>query len=273
MKYIFENNTVSFEILDSFDIEQTFSCGQCFRWDKNSDGSFSAVVGSSYITVCKENNILKIKNTSEYDFIHQWIRYFDLDRNYDEIRKFLCQKYEKLKKTAACTAGIRILSQDPWEALCSFIISQNNNIPRIKGIIDRLCRQFGNHFEDFYTFPSADTLAICKIEDLAPLRAGFRAKYIIDAAQKVSRNQINLEQLRTADLQTARSELMTIKGVGSKVADCTLLYGLHRLEAFPVDVWIKRAIETEFSDIKIEDLGDYAGIAQQYIFHYMRQLT
>ncbi|MGN0537165.1 MAG: DNA-3-methyladenine glycosylase family protein [Acutalibacteraceae bacterium] len=269
MNYHFENNTAHFEITDNFDLEQTFSCGQCFRWEKNTDGSFSAVVGQTYCTVRKDGTHFQIQNIDE-STVEQWIAYFDLDRNYKEIRDFLCSKCEKLTRAADYAAGIRILAQESWESLCSFIISQNNNIPRIRGIIDRLCRQFGSPCGSSYTFPTAETLSKCTVEDLAPLRAGFRAKYIIDAAQKVASGQIDFESLKNMPLADAQTELRKINGVGAKVADCTLLYGLHNLSAFPVDVWIKRALSTEFKDISPEIFQPYAGIAQQYIFHYMR---
>lgn len=269
MNYYFENNTVHFEINDSFDLEKTLNCGQCFRWKQNTDGSFSAVVGQTYCTVCKNETHFQIKNIDE-NTVEQWIAYFDLDRNYNEIKNLLCSKCEKLTKAADYAGGIRILAQDPWETLCSFIISQNNNIPRIKGIIERLCCQFGSTCGLSYTFPTAETLSHCTVEDLVPLRAGFRAKYIIDAAQKTASGQINLESLRNLPLIEAQTKLKEINGVGAKVADCTLLYGLHNLSAFPIDVWMKKALSTEFKDISPEIFQPYAGIAQQYIFHYMR---
>lgn len=269
MNYRFEKNIAYFEINDSFDLEKTLNCGQCFRWEQNADGSFSAVVGQNYGTVRQNGTHFQIENISESSVV-QWIAYFDLDRNYNEIQSYLCQKCKKLTTAAAYAGGIRILSQEPWEALCSFIISQNNNIPRIKGIIDRLCRQFGEPCGLSYTFPRAEILAKCTVEDLSLLRAGFRAKYIIDAAQKVVENQIDLEKLRTMPLIDAQNELKKIKGVGAKVADCTLLYGLHNLSAFPIDVWIKKALNTEFKAISPDIFQPYAGIAQQYIFHYMR---
>lgn len=154
--------------------------------------------------------------------------------------------------------------------MCSFIISQNNNIPRIKGIVSRLCENFGDKIEGGYSFPSAEKIANLEEKDLAPLRSGFRARYIIDAAKKVNSGEVELSHMKTSLIEECRKELMKITGVGAKVAECTLLYGLYRLEAFPVDVWMKKALETLFSGVSIEDLGDYAGIAQQYIFHYSR---
>ncbi len=269
MNYRFEKNTAYFEIEDNFDLEKTLNCGQCFRWKQNEDSSFSAVVGQSYCTVQQEDTHFQIKNIDE-NSVAQWINYFDLDRSYNEIQKYLCQRCEKLIKAVAYAGGIRILAQDPWEALCSFIISQNNNIPRIKGIIERLCYQFGMPCGSSYTFPSAETLSRRTVEDLAPLRAGFRSKYIIDAAQKVVSGQIDFDKLRNMPLNEAQSELRKIKGVGAKVADCTILYGLHNLSAFPIDVWIKRALNNEFKDISPDTFQPYAGIAQQYIFYYIR---
>ena len=167
--------------------------------------------------------------------------------------------------------GIRILKQEPWEALCSFIISQNNNIPRITGIIDRLCSTWGEKNEKGeYSFPSYEILAGLTVEDLAPLKAGFRSKYILDAAQKLKNKEIDLNKIYSATMDEAREELMKIKGVGKKVADCTLLYGFGRMEAFPVDVWVKRIVEELYPDGLPECIKGNEGIAQQYLFHWRR---
>ena len=163
------------------------------------------------------------------------------------------------------------MRQDPYEALCTFIISQNNNIKRIKGIVGRLCESFGDEIEDgVYGFPTAERLAKLTPDDLAPLRAGFRNRYIIDSAKKVASGEVDLELCKTADYEAALAELMKITGVGVKVADCTLLFGMYRVEAFPIDVWMKRAMEKLFPGMTAADFGEYAGIAQQYIFHYSR---
>ena len=170
-------------------------------------------------------------------------------------------------------SGIRILNQQPWETLCSFIISQNNNIPRIKGIIERLCGNFGNKicdFNEYYSFPSAETISKLNDNELSILRAGFRTKYIIDAAKKVAEREVDLESLENIDIEEARKELMKIHGVGPKVADCTLLYGIHRFEAFPMDVWMKRAMKKLYPGLDSSVFGKFAGVAQQYIFHYSR---
>ena len=178
-----------------------------------------------------------------------------------------------LKAAAEFAGGIRILKQEPFEALCSFIISQNSNIPRIKGIIERLFLHFGEpflyHNETRYAFPTPKKLASCTPEDLAPLRAGFRAKYLIDAAKRIASGEIDLEAVRKMPLPDAKAKLQTISGVGPKVADCALLYGLHRTECFPMDVWMKRAVSL-LPRLSPADFGENAGIAQQYLFHYVR---
>ena len=163
------------------------------------------------------------------------------------------------------------MKQDAWETICSFIISQNNNIKRIKGIVKRLCDTFGEPIaEGFSTFPHYSTIAKLTVEDLAPLRSGFRAKYILDAAKKLDSGEVSIERIQNSDYATAKAELMRICGIGSKVADCALLYGFYRLEAFPEDVWIKRAMAKLYPDGLPENCKRYAGIAQQYIFHYAR---
>jgi N-glycosylase/DNA lyase len=182
-----------------------------------------------------------------------------------------------MEAAASFSEGIRILNQDPWEALCSFIISQNNNIPRIKGIIRRLCETFGEPLDieclslsEGRSFPSPQQLSDVPEEALRAIGCGFRAPYILDAARRITERCIVLEELRSIPTDEARRILMEIRGVGPKVADCTLLYGLHRLDVFPADVWIKRAMETLFPGKTASFFGEYGGIAQQYIFHYIR---
>ena len=198
-----------------------------------------------------------------------WRDYFDLDTDYNAIKAEIVELCPALKSAAESISGIRILRQEPWEALCSFIISQNNNIPRIKGIITRLCECWGEKHDGYYSFPSADTLSRLTVEELAPLRAGFRARYILDAAQKVADGEIVLEEMYGLPIADCRRELMKITGVGVKVAECTLLYGLHRLEAFPIDVWMKRALEKWYPNGLPDCVKGYEGTAQQYLFHYI----
>lgn len=257
--------------ITDFDLAQTLDCGQAFRWKQQNDGSFIGVAHGKVITFSLKDNILNIDGTTEEEFENLWKNYLDLDLNYGSIKTELSSLHPVLKDAAQFAPGIRILNQEPWEALCSFIISQNNNIPRIKGIVERLCQNFGDHIQEgFYSFPSAEKIASLTAEELSPIRAGFRARYIIDGAQKVASGEIDLESVRKMDIENARKELMKITGVGIKVADCTLLYGLHRLDCFPLDVWMKRAMSILFPEMQPSDFGEYGGIAQQYIFHYSR---
>ena len=166
--------------------------------------------------------------------------------------------------------GIRILRQEPWEALCSFIISANNNIPRIKKIVSRLCEIFGDGDEGQKAFPSAERLSALTVEDLAPLRSGFRAKYIIDAAQKVASGVVDFDAIEKNSIEFGREELQKINGVGAKVAECTLLYGFHKIEAFPVDVWVRRIMTEMYPNGLPECTRGTEGIAQQYLFHWRR---
>lgn len=266
---IYENKVEVYSVKD-FELKDTLMCGQCFRFKENDDGSFTGVAFNKEITLKKEEDTLTLY-TSKEDFLGIWKDYFDLDLDYSRIKSDLSELHPTLKEAAKFAPGIRILKQEPFEALISFIISQNNNIKRISGIVERLCALCGQEIrEGVYAFPAVDTLANMTPEDLAPIRAGFRARYIIDAAQKVKDNTVNLYGLENLSYNDAKSELMKITGVGTKVADCVLLYGLHRLEGFPMDVWMKRAMTNLFDGISGESFGKYAGIAQQYIFHYAR---
>ena len=254
--------------ISPFDLALTLDCGQAFRWTISDDGAFEGVAMGKYLKIKQENNNIIFYNTTEDEYNNIWKKYFDFERDYNEILE-RARKTEILKQITKNCGGIRLLKQDPWEALCSFIISQNNNIPRIKGIIDRLCENFGEKIEGGYTFPSAERLADLTVEDLAPLRSGFRAKYILSAAKKCS-SEIDLNKLHTLPIDEARNILMTITGVGPKVADCTLLFGLGFHNAFPMDVWMKRAMAALFDNKLPTGLEDCAGIVQQYIFHYAR---
>ena len=269
MKRSFDRQIVISDVRD-LDLEQTLDCGQSFRWEKQDDGSFSGVAFDKFVNISLDGTDMTIKNAVEADR-ELWFDYFDLALDYGKIRKGISEIHPVLKEATKYAPGIRILRQESYEALCTFIISQNNNIKRIKGIVGRLCESFGDEIEDgVYGFPTAERLAELTPDDLAPLRAGFRNRYIIDSAKKVASGEVDLELCKTADYETSRAELMKITGVGVKVADCTLLFGMHRVEAFPVDVWMKRAMEKLFPGMTAADFGEYAGIAQQYIFHYSR---
>ncbi len=259
--------------ISDFDLPRIFECGQCFRWDPDENGVYTGVAFGRAARLEKRGDDVLITCTAD-DFENIWRGYFDLDLDYAGIRRSLCIN-DYMCAAAEFGAGIRILRQDPWEALCSFIISQCNNIPRIKKIIETLCGLYGSRFSalggEFHAFPEAETLASLSPDDLAPLRCGYRAPYIIDAARAVSEGRIDLCSLSKGDPKTALKSLKTLNGVGDKVANCAVLFGLHMLDAFPVDVWMKRAISNHCGpDFDPSVFSPYAGIAQQYMFYYER---
>ncbi len=266
----YKNGNVYIKNPENFELSMTLDCGQAFRWKEISKGYWCGVALSKVLYIEQTENEIIFHNTSKQDFENVWSDYFDFNRNYAEI----AEKISDNKDLAAASKfgyGIRILNQDPFETLCSFIISQNNNIPRIKGIIDRFTRKYGKKLEDgFYDFPTADIIAEKTEEDLADIRMGFRAKYIIDAAKKVKNKEVDLDRLYDLDYESAKAELMKIKGVGPKVADCTLLFSLKHFSAFPTDVWIKKAMAYLFPDGLPEKYSPFGGIIQQYIFYYAR---
>ena len=263
-----------------FDAAHTFLCGQCFRWENSdeNDGSFVGVAGGHAARVRGEDGKILIEASGGGDEF--WRSYFGADCDYAKIKSAI--RSDILDPCIEFGGGIRILRQDVWETLISYIISANNNIPRIKKIISRLCESFGEKLtfegKEYYTFPDAQTLASLPIEELAPLRAGFRDKYILDAARKVASGEVDLTALSDMPTGEAARELMKIKGVGQKVADCILLFGLGRYEVFPKDVWIYRILSEVYSVEKsaadhfvCETFKEYGGFAQQYLYYYYRE--
>jgi len=262
---------------NDFDLIHTFECGQCFRWNKIDDISYVGVVKNSVIKITQNNDFIEIENCDE-ELVNS---YFDLHTDYSVIKTRLASLDDVLPKAIPSGYGIRLLKQDPWETLVSFIISANNNIPRIKKIIENLCKNFGNQIscgnDVFYEFPDADTISKLSVEQLDVIKSGFRAKYIIDAAQKVSSGEIDLNSIYNMNTNDAREYLKQIKGVGNKVADCILLFAYQKYDVFPKDVWIKKVLfelygveESQFDEFVINHFGDLAGFAQQYLFYYMR---
>jgi len=265
---------VEIQGVSDFDLVRIFECGQCFRWNADEKGVYTGVAIGRVARLRSDGARVFISGTvSEFETV--WRDYFDLSRDYAQIRSLLCVD-DFMRRACAFGAGIRILRQERWEALCSFIISQCNNIPRIKRIIDSLCREFGDrlefHGEVFYSFPSARRLASLNEKSLAPLRCGYRASYIIGAARAIADGVLDLDSLSCSTVEDAREKLKKLRGVGDKVADCTVLFGLNMLDAFPMDVWMKRAVAEHYG--KGFDPGrfsPYAGIAQQYIYYYTRE--
>lgn len=256
------------ECRNYLDLDKTLSCGQCFRWYKKLDKWLGVVNGHPIIAKIK-NGILEIESSLKDETF--WKLYFDINFDYDkEQRKFYKFGFP-LKDATEENKGIHILNQDHWETLCSFIISQNNNIPRIKLIIERLCKCFGCYNDGVYSFPSPKVISsLNNISELSAIKAGFRAKYILDSANCVSDLRVNLKEIEFTQTEKALEKLQTINGVGPKVASCTMLYGYHRIECFPVDTWIKKVIETFPRKINYEKFGNSRGIAQVYLFNWSR---
>lgn len=252
--------------IPNFSLRDTLLCGQCFRWEELPDGSFSGFAGSHFASVLQSGDQVFITSDADAAF---WEAYFDCDTDYEAAKKRL-SRYRAMRRPIERAGGIRLLRQDPWEALCSFIISQNNNIPRIKGIISRLCEAFGEAVPGGYAFPAAERLAACTLDDLAPLRAGFRGKYLLDAAQRVNDGRVVLDRIAASSTEEGEAELIQIFGVGVKVAQCVLLYGFHKLDAFPVDVWMKKVLALHFPNGFPKQAKKDRGIAQQFLFHDIR---
>lgn len=292
--------SLSYVVLEDvglFDVSKVFDCGQCFRFDRVSasrhENEFAGCAMGKYISIGQDGATLYIYNVTLSEYEEKFEKYLALDRDYCEINREILSISQNptLKDAVSTSGGIRILYQEPWEAVCSFIISQNNNIPRIKKIIASLSRKCGRrvdtslmsghiadaHLENdgsFYSFPTPEEIIPLGVDGLFELKTGFRAKYIFDAATRVHNGEIDLDELKNTDSTAKASEqLCTIKGIGPKVAACALLFGFARLDAFPVDVWIKKVMAKYFDgDFTPESLGRYAGVAQQYLFYYERYL-
>ena len=284
MKIITDNNDIILNNTSCFDLTHIFECGQCFRWNKTADNEYLGIAFGKVLKISKESSGFRFKNTTVDDFNSVWKNYFDLDFDYSAVQKTLsCDAV--LKEAIKSGFGIRILRQELFETIISFIISQNNNIPRIKLIIERFCREFGNKISlpdgIFYSFPSAKSLAGITLSDLAFLKAGFRDKYILDAINKINSGKINLSKLKTMDFDTAEQTLLEIKGIGKKVANCILLFSLHHVNAFPVDVWVKRVMSNyyfggkepgcDLYEFAKKKFSPYGGFAQQYLFYHARE--
>ena len=284
MNYEVMNDRVILKNPDSFDLKHIFECGQCFRWDKISDTSYEGVAFGKALKIEKSSDDY-IFYTSLEDFENIWCNYFDLLRDYSKIKSHLGND-KVLKEASTFGHGIRILNQDLFETVISFIISASNNIPRIKGIIKRLCENFGEKIEYmgavYYSFPRPEKLSYLTEEEISVIRSGFRGKYIIAAAKAFQSGEISYEMLNSLSYTDAKKELIKIPGVGEKVANCILLFGLSKFDSFPIDVWIKRIMEHCYFDgnpTKNEEIANYAavhfkdlgGIAQQYLFYWARE--
>ena len=277
-EYVIEN-------VRDFHPEHIFECGQCFRWNRQDDGSYTGTAMGRIVNIrlCPEGDEgekacagkVIIKNASPEDYEKIWRQYLDLDRDYGRIKQRLSAGDEVMENAVAAGRGIRILKQDLWETIVSFIISQNNNIPRIKGCIEKLSALAGERLEDYdgqavYALPTVERLARLESDDLAPVRLGYRAPYLIKTARMVAEK----------GLPENYEEVSALCGVGPKVANCITLFGLHDLSSFPIDVWVRRVMNEmygfEEKDVRgmaafaAERFGELGGIAQQYLFYYIR---
>ena len=282
-EYILEN-------CKSFEPEHIFECGQCFRWNKQKDGSYTGIFKQNVVNVKKADNKIIFRGICKENIKDECIKYFDLNTNYDNIKSKLSNVDNYLKTSIEYGEGIRILNQDLWETLISFIISANNNIPRIKGIIERISKSYGEKIvwdkAEYYTFPTPQELSKASVEDLRNIGLGFRDVRVYETTKIINENPNKLKELEgEKDVNKLREELLKFPGVGPKVADCVMLFStLKKLEVFPIDVWVRRVMnelyiknddETKINKKEIEELaktkyGNLAGIAQQYLFYWRR---
>ncbi len=275
------SNIVLKDVKD-FDLLQIFECGQCFRFERidNDSLTFKLVAMGRKLIIKQNENELTLFNTDRREFDLVWYDYFSFATDYSEIKEKLSTD-ETIKKAIQIGEGIRILKQDLWETVISFIVSQNNNIPRIKKCIEALCTNYGRLLgENTYAFPSADELSQVSKNSYKALGLGYRDEYIYETVKKTLSGEFSIEKLSKMPTNEAREYLLSLKGVGGKVADCILLFGMHRYEVCPHDVWVKRIFTENYGITDItektgyalarEKWKEYAGIAQQYLFYAKR---
>lgn len=287
MKIYEKDNKVILEGVSDFDPKHIFECGQCFRWKDQGDGSYTGVAKGRVINVSREGDTIYLKNTNLEDFNNIWKDYFDLDTDYSKIKNELRNMDEYLEKATEFGWGIRLLRQDPWEMIISFIISSNNRIPMIQKAIKNLSREYGTYIgsyegEDYYDFPTPQQLSKASIEEIRACSTGFRDKYIKSTTEKVIKNNDDVYSYRNLSTEDCIKELLKFNGIGPKVGDCIALFGMQKYDTFPVDVWVKRVmqefyVEDDMSLPKIrkyaiDKFGDLSGFAQQYLFYYAREL-
>lgn len=281
-----DNQIVTKNMMD-FEPKHIFECGQAFRWHVEEDDSYTAIHKSKVINVKRDGKDIIFSNTNMDDFENIWYDYFDLGRDYGEIKKEL-SKDPILNEAIKFGEGIRILNQEPYETTISFIISANNQIPRIKRSIELISQKYGESIgsyngKEYFSFPSSEILASIDEKELEDnCKVGYRAKYIVNTSKMIKNKEIDLDKLFQLPTETAKEILMRLPGVGPKVSNCILLFSLNKNEAFPVDVWVKRVMESLYfkentSTKKIsayaeENFGSLGGFAQQYLFYYAREL-
>lgn len=266
-----------------FDLKNTFENGQCFRFNRYKEG-YLGIAGQNVIYIVQDGESFFIDGVDKKTFEDVFVKLFDLNRDYTAIVNGF-KAEENLQKAIEYGKGMRIMAQDRWETLFSFIISQNNNIARIKTIIERICLKYGTPIEFdntvFYSFPTAKQLENVTEQDYITLGCGYRAKYLEQMVKTFLAGEIDLDEIANMEYLQAKKKLTSFLGIGPKVADCVLLFGLNFYSAFPVDTWIKKVMEVlylkrkatkeEISACASENFGEYAGIAQQFLFYYARE--
>lgn len=278
------DNGVMIKGVKNFELEHIFECGQCFRWHKNEEGNYVGVAFENVIEVEKQGKNVILYNTDIKQFEEIWSNYFDFKRDYSKIKKEL-SKDTILKNAVEFGHGIRLLKQEPFELLISFIISANNRIPMIKRTIQNISKRWGEekHYKNqvYYAFPTLENLKCVTLDDIKECGAGFRSKYIIETINQLNNGEINLSYIADLDDDACHNELKKFSGVGPKVADCIMLFSMSKYSAFPVDIWVKRAMQYFYlaPDVSLPKIrqfarkkfGNISGFAQQYLFYYARE--
>lgn len=288
IKYL--EDKVILEGVKNFNIKQILECGQCFRWDKVGEMNYIIVAFGKVLEILQEEDKVTFLNTNKEDFETIWFKYFDLERDYDAIKAALSFD-DTLKSSVEYGYGIRLINQEAFELLISFIISARNSIPSIKKTILKISQRWGNEIQYkgniYYTFPTPEMLKDATEDEIRETGASFRSKYIVDTVKNVNddlnnpEGTYNLERIISLSDDECHTALQAFKGVGAKVADCIMLFSMGKQSAFPVDVWVKRAMmhfynaeEGSLNKIRIfgrTKFGQYAGFAQQYLFYYARE--
>ena len=300
-KYVIKN-------IDSFNLKHIFECGQCFRWKIETDNSYTGIVGKNVLNVRKTQDNIIIKGMCQDNLEDVCKDYFDLDTDYEKIKKKLSKIDNNMKQSIEFGYGIRILHQDIWETIISFIISANNNIPRIKKIIERISEKYGEKIiwnnKIYYTFPTVEELSKASVKDLRELGLGFRDVRVFETTRMIKNKEIDIQEIdKIQNVKELREKLLTLPGVGPKVADCIMLFSMKKYDVFPIDVWVKRVMNELYledilqcnkkllneSDENIEfstyeqinnkyilevannKFGNIAGLAQQYLFFWRRE--
>ena len=267
---------IEFKGIRDFDAKETFTCGQCFRWRQGEDGLFEGIASGRYGKVEYSKGTIKIHGAKEKDRDF-WFDYLDLGRDYSAIKKELRKVDDKLSEAIDYAPGIRILNQELFETTISFIISANNNIPRIMKIVESLCTHYGKKTAHGYAFPAPEVLAEASVCDISEFtHAGYRCDYIVKTAKAFTENSLTKEKLKKMTREEARKTLLALPGVGPKVCDCILLFTGIRQDVFPTDVWVKRVMKDlyfgrdasikEIDEFALKHFGNKCGIAQQYLF-------